>query len=228
MHHLSNTGAPGRQVLVGPQSGIQSCEIASIQLAPGQTVGLVDDRERLLVCLAGYGTVDGAPVEAGSYLWLAGGEPGVTAMDDQRILEVRLPDAADADRRSARGQIRPGAFATHGGHAAHGKAFETQGLVDRASGASARVFVAAIAPGSGMGLHFHPFDQFYFILSGKLQFAIGTVEQAAGQGDLVIFPAGTAHRNWNAGSEAVIEITINVPEAMPGQPGVHHLKITEG
>ena len=99
--------------------------------------------------------------------------------------------------------------------------------MDNKCGASARIFAASVHPGSGMGLHFHPFDQFYFMLAGELQYQAGTAGSLAEPGDLIIFPAGTAHRNWNDSPKMALEITINVPEFVPDSKNVYHLDVVE-
>lgn len=228
MQHLrTSPSARGRHTLIGPSSGIESATIGVVNLAAGQEMHLDGGAERLLLCLSGEATLDGQSLVPGAYVWMPQGKAIVAAKDDARLLEVALLRPAAAWVNGRFGRIDAAAFERHLGHQAQGAAFETQKMVDRSMGAGTRIFAAAVQPGSGMGLHMHPFDQFYFLISGNLHFAIGTAEHVAGPGDLVVFPAGTAHSNWNAGAEPVVEITINIPEVAQGQANVHHLTISE-
>lgn len=232
MQHLrqaKQTFSP-RTVLAAPDTGIENCTISLLQLAAEESWSLSQAAERLVLVIAGSATVhaDGLDwlLKEGGFVWLPRGFAEIGAIQSAQILEISLP-TEQAETLCRQGSLDPAAFAAHDAHAALGRAFDTQSIIDGKSGAGARIFAAVIQPGSGMGLHIHPFDQFYFILSGRLHFAIGTAEQIADPGSLVVFPAGTAHRNWNEGSEPVVEITINIPEPAPGVPGVRHLSLTE-
>jgi quercetin dioxygenase-like cupin family protein len=56
-------------------------------------------------------------------------------------------------------------------------------------------------PGAGAPMHVHHFqDEAVQVVSGRLGYQIlGREEQFAGPGELVVWPAGTAHKWWNAG-----------------------------
>lgn len=221
---------PMRLVLAATETGIESCTIAEIALPEGALLELPEPAERLLLVLRGSARIgtgtDAVDLQGAGYLWSADGAVRIGSNGGATLLEVALPPSSQAPAQRI-GSIDPTAFAAHAGHAAGGKAFGSQPIIDRATGGGARIFAAVIEPGSGMSLHIHPFDQFYYLLSGQLTFGIGLAEAKAKAGDLVIFPAGTVHSNRNDGPGPVLEITINAPEPLPGVAGVHNLVVTE-
>lgn len=102
-----------------------------------------------------------------------------------------------------------------------GEGLVVQWLYDRESGAkNCSVLSMRARPGvkSAAGLHTHPNDQVYYILSGTLGCEIGGKEYAAGPGTLVIFPAGVPHRNWITGTEQAVILSVQAPLAEPGAP----------
>jgi mannose-6-phosphate isomerase-like protein (cupin superfamily) len=81
------------------------------------------------------------------------------------------------------------------------------------------LYVGEVTPGSaGPGLHVHPFDQFYFVLSGTLSVQLGLEQHRAGTGTLVAIPAGLPHRQWNADECTERHVTLIVAPPPPGQP----------
>jgi quercetin dioxygenase-like cupin family protein len=68
--------------------------------------------------------------------------------------------------------------------------------------------------GSPEGLHAHPWEQIYYVLSGSMNVEVDGDVFAAGPGSLVVFPKGTPHRNWNTDSET-LHLSINVPAPRP-------------
>jgi quercetin dioxygenase-like cupin family protein len=97
----------------------------------------------------------------------------------------------------------------------------TQTLVDQQTGpASCAIQCIKTPPGGGSpaGLHTHAVDQAFYILSGKMGVEIEGKEYEAGPGTLVVFPAGVPHRNWNAGQEPTVHLTINTPAPDPTVP----------
>ena len=97
--------------------------------------------------------------------------------------------------------------------------FKLHPLVQRTTGSTAsRLYYAELAPGSGgPELHFHDFDQFYFVLEGSLEIKIGNKAMTAGPNSLVVLPAGTVHANFNAGPGIERHIAILTPEPAPGE-----------
>ena len=99
----------------------------------------------------------------------------------------------------------------------------TQALLDRESGAttcSVRCIKTPPGEGSPGGLHTHPVDQLFYVLSGTMNLEIAGQPYSAGPGNLVIFPAGVPHRNWNGGTEATVHLAISSPLPPVDEPFV--------
>ncbi len=97
----------------------------------------------------------------------------------------------------------------------------TQALLDHESGASSCSINCIKTPpggGSPAGLHTHPVDQAFYILSGTMGIEIEGQEYEVGPGTLVVFPQGVPHRNWNAGAEPTVHLAINTPAPDPSVP----------
>jgi quercetin dioxygenase-like cupin family protein len=64
----------------------------------------------------------------------------------------------------------------------------------RDHGSSVSFFIGSFPPGTGPGLHRHPYDETFIVEAGSATFTIAgeTVELAAGQIEVV--PAGTPHK----------------------------------
>jgi len=99
-----------------------------------------------------------------------------------------------------------------------GRQFYYQTVADRASGSPhVRLYAARVPPGAGgPPLHFHDFDQYYYVFGGELTVRIGHETGVAGPGDLVMLPRGILHTNWNAGDEDEFHIAIIIPEPDEG------------
>lgn len=90
----------------------------------------------------------------------------------------------------------------------------TQRLLDRASGGTTcqiSCIKTPAASGSPEGLHTHEVDQIFYVLEGTMSIEVGGRTGAAGPGSLVVFPAGVPHRNWNAGTQSTVHLSIAVP-----------------
>jgi quercetin dioxygenase-like cupin family protein len=66
-------------------------------------------------------------------------------------------------------------------------------------GATISVILDESEPGHGPRLHRHPYDETWVIQEGQLTFQLGDTPYPAGSGDIVIAPAGVAHRFRNDG-----------------------------
>jgi mannose-6-phosphate isomerase-like protein (cupin superfamily) len=89
-----------------------------------------------------------------------------------------------------------------------------QRVLDPESGSKTCVISVIKTPpggGSPRGLHTHPVDQIYYIMSGNMQVEVEGKEYSCGPGTLVVFPAGTPHRNWVTGDEPTLHIAFNTP-----------------
>src|SRR6266536_326428 len=97
----------------------------------------------------------------------------------------------------------------------------TQRLLDHDNGGATCSIHCIKTPaggGSPAGLHTHAGDQAVYILSGTVGVEIQGTEYDAGPGTLVVFPKGVPHRNWNAGTEPTVHLTINTPLPDPSVP----------
>jgi mannose-6-phosphate isomerase-like protein (cupin superfamily) len=94
-----------------------------------------------------------------------------------------------------------------------GGAFAQDWLLDRESGSRHMgLYVAEVPAGAeGPPLHYHAFDQFYFVLSGALHVQIGLTIFQVAPNHLVVLPAGVPHRQWNEGAVAEHHLAILAP-----------------
>jgi len=61
------------------------------------------------------------------------------------------------------------------------------------------MFLVHNRPGDGPELHRHPYAEIFIVHRGKARFELDDRALTAGAGDVVIAPAGAAHRFTNAG-----------------------------
>jgi mannose-6-phosphate isomerase-like protein (cupin superfamily) len=97
--------------------------------------------------------------------------------------------------------------------------FTLQPLAQRSMGSQhARLYIAELEPASGgPRMHFHDFDQFYFVLEGSLEIHIGNRKMTAGPKSLVVLPAGSLHSNFNPGPGIERHVALLVPEPREGE-----------
>jgi mannose-6-phosphate isomerase-like protein (cupin superfamily) len=79
----------------------------------------------------------------------------------------------------------------------------------REHGASVSFFISRNPPGTGPGLHRHPYEETFIVEDGKVRFTVGeeTIEATAGQ--IVVVPAGTPHKFVNCGAGRLRQISIH-------------------
>jgi mannose-6-phosphate isomerase-like protein (cupin superfamily) len=65
-------------------------------------------------------------------------------------------------------------------------------------------------PGDGPGLHRHPYEEIFIIQEGRCMFEVDGAQFEARGGDIVIAPAGAAHRFTNTGDGPLRQIDIHV------------------
>lgn len=100
-------------------------------------------------------------------------------------------------------------------------AFHSHRLADSSSGLDSCICICTrVPPGTGTtsGLHTHPVDQLYYILTGTMHARVGDRTFTAPPETLVVIPAGTPHWNWNEGSEDEVHFELIVPPPAAGQP----------
>jgi mannose-6-phosphate isomerase-like protein (cupin superfamily) len=75
-------------------------------------------------------------------------------------------------------------------------------------------FVSATPPGRGPALHTHPYAEVFVVQAGNLTFVVGdqTIEATAGQ--IVIAPAGAAHKFTNTGTVVAHHFDIHTSSKM--------------
>lgn len=80
------------------------------------------------------------------------------------------------------------------------------------------VGVIRLAPGTTLVEHAHPEEQIFYVLSGRLRYRIGEVEDVAGPGDVIRMPSGAPHAGRVEGdAEAVfVEVKNRRPAAGSG------------
>jgi quercetin dioxygenase-like cupin family protein len=85
---------------------------------------------------------------------------------------------------------------------------------------SCSVVKGGIPPGTAADpLHKHPFDQFYFVLSGAVGVQLGSQIVRAEPNTLVRIPAGVAHFAYNDGVDEVVQLEILLPTPVPATKG---------
>ena len=62
------------------------------------------------------------------------------------------------------------------------------------------LFLVDDGPGAGPGLHRHPYPELFIVHAGQADFEIDGDRVTATAGDILIAPAGTAHRFTNTGA----------------------------
>jgi len=220
----------GYEVLSGPSTGIECTEIGYISAREGEEVSFPASRDCLLFAIDGAGTFtsNGEPLpctitalRAPCALFIPAGTGGAlqVASPNARLLAVSdlTPDLTRAgDPARAHPSmpltaiaVSPAFPASYRGTTGVGSDFAVQPLVSRSSGSSRlKAFAATMKPGSGMDFHFHRFDQFYFVLTGEMEVGMGNELFTAAAGSLVVIPAGVVHRNRNARSDDLMQLTI--------------------
>jgi mannose-6-phosphate isomerase-like protein (cupin superfamily) len=65
------------------------------------------------------------------------------------------------------------------------------------------------APGDAIPLHRHPFDELFIVHEGRGTYTVGEATVEAGPGDVVLIPAGVAHRFVNTGPEPLSHTAVH-------------------
>lgn len=64
-------------------------------------------------------------------------------------------------------------------------------------------------PGAGPSLHRHPYAEVFVVQEGRATFIVDDQEQEVTAGQVVVVPAGRAHRFVNSGDEPLRQIDIH-------------------
>ncbi len=76
-------------------------------------------------------------------------------------------------------------------------------------GATVSFFLSRNLPGTGPGLHTHPYDETFIVEDGTVTFTVGDETVEATGGDILVVPAGTPHGFVNSGSTPLRQISIH-------------------
>lgn len=76
-------------------------------------------------------------------------------------------------------------------------------------GAAVSVILVDAAPGEGPRLHRHPYREVFVILEGESTFTLGDEEHVRNAGDIVVAPAGVAHKFVNSGEGRLRQVDVH-------------------
>jgi quercetin dioxygenase-like cupin family protein len=78
---------------------------------------------------------------------------------------------------------------------------EARDFVGRDHGAELTLILVDAPTGHGPALHRHPYEEIFVVYGGTGTFFVDGSQVQAGAGDVVLAPAGTAHRFINSGRD---------------------------
>lgn len=81
-------------------------------------------------------------------------------------------------------------------------------------GAQVSFFISTFEPGDGPGLHRHPYEETFVIEAGSARFDVDGEAVEAGTDEILVVPAGAAHRFVGCGDEPVHQVSIHPVERM--------------
>lgn len=76
-------------------------------------------------------------------------------------------------------------------------------------GASVSFFITRNKPGTGPGLHRHPYEETFIVQEGEVRFTVGEETIEATAGEIVIAPARTPHKFVNTGTSVLRQVNIH-------------------
>jgi mannose-6-phosphate isomerase-like protein (cupin superfamily) len=76
-------------------------------------------------------------------------------------------------------------------------------------GASVSFFISHNPPGSGPGLHRHPYEETFIVQGGRASFTVGGETIEATAGEIVVVPARTPHKFISCGTGRLRQISIH-------------------
>jgi mannose-6-phosphate isomerase-like protein (cupin superfamily) len=91
---------------------------------------------------------------------------------------------------------------------------EAEVSLQRLTAATARAEVSVCDEPAGspaVNWHSHDFDQFYYVLRGRLAVEVGGTEHDAAERTLVMMPAGVPHRSANKSGAPLRYLVVNIP-----------------
>ena len=81
---------------------------------------------------------------------------------------------------------------------------------DHGGGARICLILVDARPGSGPRLHRHPYEEVFVVQEGRATYVVGERELEVRAGDVVVVPAGLAHRFVNSGDGPLRQVDIHV------------------
>ena len=79
-------------------------------------------------------------------------------------------------------------------------------------GASVSIIVVDAPPGGGPKLHRHPYEEVFVVQEGSATFTAGDEVIEATGGQVVVVPAGVAHKFVNSGTGRLRQVDIHVSD----------------
>jgi mannose-6-phosphate isomerase-like protein (cupin superfamily) len=89
----------------------------------------------------------------------------------------------------------------------NGNAYLFQG--EEYGGVPISFFLVYSAPGRGVSLHMHPYEEIFVVEKGQVALTIGDTTQEVHGGEIVVAPANTPHKFKNTGEEPLHMINIH-------------------
>ncbi len=84
----------------------------------------------------------------------------------------------------------------------------------RYGGTNVSFFLVDAPPGSGPGLHAHPYEEVFVVQEGRASFTFGDATIEAIGGQIMIVPAGVAHKFVNSGIGPLRQVAIHLSGRM--------------
>lgn len=79
-------------------------------------------------------------------------------------------------------------------------------------GAGVSIIVVEVPPGGGPKLHRHPYEEVFVVQEGTAKFTAGDEKIEARGGQVVVVPAGVAHKFVNSGSGWLRQVDVHACE----------------
>jgi mannose-6-phosphate isomerase-like protein (cupin superfamily) len=84
----------------------------------------------------------------------------------------------------------------------------------RYGGTNVSFFLVDAPPGSGPGLHTHPYEEVFVVQEGHASFTVGDATIEAIGGQIVVVPAGMPHKFVNSGTGPLRQVDIHLSGRM--------------
>lgn len=84
----------------------------------------------------------------------------------------------------------------------------------RYGGTNVSFFLVDAPPGSGPGLHTHPYEEVFVVQEGQASFTVGDITIEAIGGQIVVVPADMPHKFVNSGTGRLRQVDIHLTGRM--------------